>query len=513
MFTLWDWLVVAVYLAIVVLIGALVSRRHEQGDDFYLAGRSMPIWAVAISTLATALSAATFLGGPQQGFRGDLSYLVFKFSGLAAFIIVGVLFLPAIFRAGTPSVYGLIAQRLSPGAGAAAAIMFGLGRLLASGARLFMMAIPFSLVAFGEPTGWSLALSIVMVATVACLYTMAGGVRAVIWTDVLQCGVLVTTVSIAVGLLWYGLDMPASEVWQQLDDAGKLTMLDWSWSWTKPYTVWGAAIGMVLFLMAAYGTDQDLAQRLLTCRTPKRGAWAGILSNLIGWPVTLLFLLLGVLLWLETQSNGPIVSSGLDTGDRDVFLHFILRDMPTGLRGLMMAGLFAAAMSSLDSALNALAASTTSDIIRPWRVSRGLSQMSPKRETRLARGLIAGWTIALVGFALLCAYWQGVSGETMLDFALGVMVFAYAGLLGVFLTVLLTPRGNARSAAAALIVGVLVVLILQPFAWNFWMPWFDHSTPHLPAPAFPWRMAIATAAAMGMCLLGRRPVSSGAADD
>ncbi len=510
MFTLWDWLVVVAYLAVVVVIGALVSRRQERGDDFYLAGRSMPIWAVAISTLATALSAATFLGGPQQSFRGDLSYLVFKFSGLAAFIIVGVLFLPAIFRAGTPSVYGLISQRLTPGAGAAAAVMFGLGRLLASGARLFMMAIPFSLVAFGEPGGWSLALSVVLVATVACVYTTAGGVRAVIWTDVLQCGVLVTTVSIAVGVLWSGLEMPVGEVWQQLDDAGKLTMLDWSWSWSKPYTVWGAAIGMVLFLMAAYGTDQDLAQRLLTCRTPRHGAWAGILSNLIGWPVTLLFLLLGILLWLETQTNGPIVSGDQASGDRDVFLHFILRDMPTGLRGLMMAGLFAAAMSSLDSALNALAASTTSDIIRPWRSARGLAPMTPERETRLARWLIVGWTMALVGFALLCAYWQGASGETMLDFALGVMVFAYAGLLGVFLTVLLTPRGNAQSAAAALIVGIVVVFLLQPFAWEVWMPWCTGGGDPPPPPAFPWRMAIATTAAMGTCLLGRRPSSTSA---
>jgi SSS family solute:Na+ symporter len=513
MFTFADWLVVIVYLGVVVVIGAMASRRHEQGDDFFLAGRSMPVWAVAISTLATALSAATFLGGPQQGFRGDLSYLVFKFAGLAAFIVVGFVFLPAIFKAGTPSVYGLIAQRFGTSAGASSAVMFGVGRLLASGARLFMTAIPFSLVAFGDASGSSLAVAIVLVAAAACIYTMAGGVRAVIWTDVLQCCVLVGTVAVAVGLLWVKVDIAPADAMDQLQAAGKLKMIDWSWSWTEPYTVWGAAIGMTLFLIAAYGTDQDLAQRLLTCRTPRRAAWAGILSNIIAWPVTFLFLALGVLLWLETQTHGPIVSNLAPEGDRDVFLHFILRDMPSGLRGLMMAGLFAAAMSSLDSALNALAASTTSDIIRPWRAARGRERMTPQRETRMARWIIAAWTGALAIFAILCAFWQSASGETLLDFALGVMVFAYAGLLGVFLTALLTPRGNAMSAAAALVVGVLVVLALQPFAWNAWMPLLDNSNTALPPPAFPWRMAIASTIAFLTCVMGSRATRQGERGD
>ncbi len=510
MFTFMDWLVVVAYLGVVVVIGGMASRRHEQGDDFFLAGRSMPVWAVAVSTLATAVSAATFIGGPQQGFRGDLSYLTFKFAGLAAFIIVGFVFLPAIFRAGTPSVYGLITQRFGTSAGGSAAAMFGIGRLLASGARLFMTAIPFSLVAFGDATGGSLAVAIVLVAAAACVYTMLGGVRAVIWTDVLQACVLVGTVSVAVWLLWGTVDMPVAEAVDRMEAAGKLNMIDWSLSWTNPYTVWGAAIGMTLFLVAAYGTDQDLAQRLLTCRTPGRAAWAGILSNLIGWPVTFLFLALGVLLWLESETHGPIISAVAPEGDRDVFLHFILRDMPTGLRGLMMAGLFAAAMSSLDSALNALAASTTSDIIRPWRTASGRSAMSPQRETTMARWIIAGWAAALTLFAMLCAFWQSASGETLLDFALGVMVFAYAGLLGVFLTALLTPRGNTTSAVAAMLVGLLAVLLLQPFAWNVWMPLFDDSDTALPPPAFPWRMAIATCLAFGVCVLGRRVKPSAA---
>tara|TARA_B100001059_G_scaffold13590_1_gene10942 strand:- start:258 stop:1847 length:1590 start_codon:yes stop_codon:yes gene_type:complete len=501
-----DWFVVGFYMLIVILVGAVVSRKKEAGDDFFLAGRSMPVWAVAISTLATALSAATFIGGPQAGFRGDLGYLTFKFAGLAAFIIVGFMFLPAIFRAGTPSVYGLVGQRFGAGAGASSAVMFGLGRLLASGARLFMTAIPFALVAFGSATEGPLIFAIIAVAAVACTYTMLGGVRAVIWTDVLQACVLVGTVCIGLILLWNKIDMPADEAWGKLVDAQKLQMFDWSWSWSKPYTVWGAAIGMTLFLVAAYGTDQDMAQRLLTCRSPKKAAWAGIASNLIGWPVTFIFLGMGLLLWLEVEKNGPILPPMNTAGDRDVFLLFILRDLPVGIRGLMMAGLFAAAMSSLDSALNALAASTISDIVRPWRSANNRSQLNPQDETRLARWIILCWTIALTAFAVLCAFWQSASGETLLDFALGVMVFAYAGLLGVFATILLTPRGNATSACLALIIGMLAVLAMQPFAWNWWMPWFGGED-HLVPPAFPWRMAIATIIAFVVCVIGRPAAS------
>ena len=167
-----------------------------------------------------------------------------------------------------------------------------------------------------------------------------------------------------------------------------------------------------------------------------------------------------------------------------------------------MAGLFAAAMSSLDSALNALAASTTSDIIRPWRKSRGLPAQSPEVETRMARWIILSWTILLAAFAIMWAVWQSASGETLLDFALGVMVFAYAGLLGVFATVLFTPYGNARSALLALIVGLVVVLLLQPFSWNWLVPLFDGED-HLAPPAFPWRMTIASLIAFTVCVLGR----------
>jgi Na+/proline symporter len=255
-------------------------------------------------------------------------------------------------------------------------------------------------------------------------------------------------------------------------------------------------------MVAAFGTDQDLTQRMLTCRTPGKATWAVILSNLLGWPVVLLFLVVGLLLWVEEQVHGPILPDLPEQSDRAVFLRFILRDMPMGLRGLMVAGLFAAAMSSLDSVLNALASSTVADWLRPLRARRGLPRRTADEETRLTRGIIAIWAVLLACFAIGAAFWQSASGQTLIDFALGVMVFAYAGLLGVFATGLLTNRGSPASAAAALAAGLLVVVAIEPAVWRLWMG------EEIKPLAFPWRMTVASAVAFLICLSGRSQTQS-----
>ena len=159
-----DWLVVIGYLAIVAVIGFIASRRRDQADAFFLAGRSIPSWAASFSVVATVLSAATFVGMPQQAYRGDLTYMVFKFAGLPALIVVGIFFLPAFYRSTHASIYGVIRERYGPGAGAAAGIGFLIGRLLASGARLFMAALAVSWVLFGSADPGPLAATISMVA-------------------------------------------------------------------------------------------------------------------------------------------------------------------------------------------------------------------------------------------------------------------------------------------------------------------------------------------------------------
>ncbi|MHC4421320.1 MAG: sodium:solute symporter family transporter [Planctomycetota bacterium] len=494
-FHLLDWIVLCAYLAIVVAIGVGVSRRHAGRDEFFLAGRGMPMWAVAISVLATSLSAATYIGGPQQAYETNLTYLSANIGGLAALIVVAVVFIPAFYRHRVTTVYELLGHTCGATARRAASAMFMIGRVFASGARLFMVALPFALITFGDIRPAHLIASILIIALGATLYTTAGGIRAVIWTDVLQAVLLVVTVVIALAVLAAKIPLSAAQIAGALaetavGDTTKLTVIDLGTDGSKWYTLWTALTGWTLFNLAAFGTDQDLAQRMLTCRSARAGGWSAVLSNLIGWPVVGLFLVLGLLLYVFYQRPelmGSAAPAYEIDDSRKVFLEFILHEIGPGFRGLMMAGLFAAAMSSLDSALNAMASTAIADFYRPWRAARrGSAEVDAGDDRRASRVAVLLWALVLAGFACGCVFWQVASGRTLIDFALGVMVFAYAGLLGVFLTALFTPRGNAASVVAALATGFVCVLLMGDSV------------------AMPWQMVIATALSFGVCCLGRR---------
>jgi len=515
-FVLLDWIALGSYLAVVVAIGVWAGRGRNGGDDFFLGGRRMPLWAVAISVLATAQSAATFVGGPQEAYDGNLTYLAANLGGLIGVVIVAVFFIPAYYRHQVTSVYELIGHHFGGPAQRFASATFMVGRIFASGARLFIVAIPFALITFGDLAPASMIGSIVLIAAVATAYTITGGIRAVIWTDVLQAVVYLAAIVFALGLLWQKIPVGAGEVIEALRTGGdggtdKLTVLDGRLTSPhdlgRPYTIWAILIGLTLFNVAAFGADQDLTQRMLTCRTARQGGWSAIVSNLIGWPVVLLFLCMGLLLYVffERPDIMGAAAPGYRTDDsRKVFLEFILHEMPAGLRGLMIAGLFAAAMSSLDSALNAMASTAIADFYRPWRRRRdGTKAVDPRRELRASRLAVVVWAVCRASFAIACVFWQQRSDDTLITFALGVMVFAYSGLLAVFLTALFTRRGNGTSVAAALGSGFLCVLLLQGFVWDRWAPklGLDFSL------AFPWKMLIGTAVSFAVCCLGRRPAA------
>ena len=492
MFHVLDWLVLGGYLLAVVALGAVFSRRSTDSSEFFLAGRSMPVWAVAISVLATSQSAATFVGGPELAYRGDLTYLSATLGALVGMIVAAVFFVPAFYRYGVTSIYELLGSELGTVSQRSASGMFMLGRVFASGARLFIVAIPFSLIAFGRVEPHYLVLSIVVIAAVATGYTLAGGIRAVIWTDVLQAAVYIGTVGIAVWLLWSRIPLgPGAliDALRETGDGGKLRIIDTGFSLTRPYNLWAVILGFGLFNLAAYGTDQDLAQRLLTCRTPARASWSLMVANLLSVPVVFLFLVAGLLLYVYYQRPdimGAAAPGYVVDDSRRVFVEFVLHEMPVGLRGLMMAGLFAAAMSSLDSALTAMASTTVADFYRPIaRVKRS--------ELRVCRVAVVAWSVVLTLFACVCAYWQSRSDVPLVDFALGVMVFAYSGLLAVFLTALFTRRGNSASAVAALLVGFASTLALRLAA-----------TLALPVLSFGWQMLLATSLSFAVCCMGAR---------
>ncbi len=484
-----DLLALALYLLAVFVVATIGARRQRSADDFFLAGRSVPAWAAALSLIATSLSVVTFIGAPEAAYTGDLTYLSTNLGVLLAALLTALLFIPAFHRHKVPTVYALLERRFSPTARKGASAMFLLGRLLASGARLFAASLPVSLILFQDVAPQHLTISIAIIATVAAVYTLTGGVAAVIFTDAAQLLVLLFAAGVAIILLASDLPGDFSSNLARLSETktasgtSKLTLLDFSLDLSKPFTVWSALLGFSLFNLAAYATDQDLAQRLLTCRSPAKSSLAVGAAGALGLPVAGVFLIIGLLLFLRDDAGG-----GAQSDAREIFLHFILNDMPVGVKGLMLAGLFAAAMSSVDSALNAMSSALFSDFLERRRPDR-----SSAFDVLLARFGVVLFAFALAAVATLCVHWQQATGEGLLEFALGVMVYAYAGLLGVFLTAVLTRRGRTWSVLAALGGGAGAVLLLQHPGW-FGLG-LDIS--------FGWRMLFGTLVAFLICAAPR----------
>lgn len=508
-FTNLDWAVLAGYMLLMAVIGTLAARRKTDAAGYFLAERSMPTFAVALSIIATSLSVATFVGAPQESFTGDLTYLSLNIGAFVAVTLVAALFIPRFYRAGTVTIYGYIDQRFGPSAMIAVSCMFLLGRLLASGARLFIAAIPVCLLLFGafEPSRFQLITAIVLIGAIGTAYTIAGGIRAVIWTDTVQIVIVFGAALLSVALLLHYIPLSIPQIIDVLaapgpDGHSKLRVIDWSWNATGKYTFWTALIGATFLNTAAYGVDHDLAQRMLTARSPLRGSLSLLIAQTIGMGVILVFLLVGLLLHIFYQRPdlmGPNAPADPLRASLQVYPQFLLHHMPTGLAGLTIAGMFAAAQGSLDSAINAMASSAVADLYWPLRRKLGLpvDTTAAAKAPRLAVALTG---LVLILFAVLSVFRYDPKEKTLIDFALGVMAFAYTGMLGVFLTALLTRRGNTTSVLAALAAGVLVTLLLQD---GIYARWTALLTGHPHRLASFWWMPIGTLISFTICLLGK----------
>lgn len=514
-FGIFDWGVVGGYFLLLAISGWWFSRREPSGaKEYFLAGRQMPVWAVAISVVATATSAATFLGAPEEAYGGDLTYLSTNIGSVLAVIIVAAFFIPAFYKARVTTVYDLLSERFGPGARSGASWAFLIGRVMASGARLFIGAIPLSLILFRHSEPWAVVGSIWVLVCVGILYTLVGGIRSVIWTDVVQTAVFVSAVLAAAWLLLDRIPLSVPEIYRELASTpvgtgSKLTILKTGLGagngplgidFSQAYTLATAVTGFMLLMVAAYGTDHDLAQRMLTCRTSAQGSRSALLAIAVNLPVVAIFMVIGLLLHILYKR--PDLMAGAAPGytpeaGREVFLTFILREMPPGLTGLMMAGLFATGLGSFNSALNAMSAAFVNDCYTRLRPGR-----SDRHYLIAGRWAMLGWGCVLGSFASFCVYWQQASHETLIRFALNVMTFAYAGLLGVFLTAIFTRRGSSRSAIAALVTGFVVVAMAQPWLWKQWTArvWPSVSETKL---AFPWVLVAGACAATAVCLMGK----------
>jgi SSS family solute:Na+ symporter len=466
-----DWIVIGAYGLAVLALGRSASRGHGSADDLLVGGRSVPTWAVLCSMVATELSAATFLGVPDAAFAGAWSYLQLAFGALLGKVFVSIRVVPLYHRLGVVSIYQLLEQRFGAGAQRAAAGCFIAGRLLASGVRLFIAALAFSVV-----TETSVSLAIVACGLIAGLYTRAGGIRSVIWTDVLQAGVFLSgafaLLFAAAAAVPGGLDA----IWAWAEPAGRtdVFMLTPLLTWSDSSGFGTAVLGGFFLTLATHGTDFDMVQRLLAARSGRAGGAALTGSALLNFPITALFLLVGTAIAAVHALAPP-------TWEADaarVVPTFALHALPIGFRGLVFAGLLAAAMSSLDSAICAIATTWTVD----FAASPGKSDlaMRTRRAAVLASGALVISALAMAGYHSLLRSAGGGPTLGLVEFALSAMTILYGGLLGVFAIAIGTrSAGSERGAILGLCGGSAVglLLFLHPvvlgemwLAWTWWIP-------------------------------------------
>jgi solute:Na+ symporter, SSS family len=439
-----DLLIVAVYLVGITLFGIHFRRGQQNIGDYFLGGRTAPWWALAFSIVATETSTLTIIGTPALAYSGDLGFLQLVLGYVTGRIAISFLFLPHYFRGELFTAYQLIEKRFGEKMRAVAASIFLVTRAVAEGVRIAAIALVTSVV-----LGTSERPAVFIVVILTLLYTFEGGMKAVIWTDVAQLILYFTGSVAAFWLLLHRIPGGWAEVTQVAASAGdKLRVFHFALSATQKYTFWSGIIGGTFLTMATHGTDQIIVQRLLAARSERDSKAALIASGLIVLVLFALFLLIGVMLFVFSQHT-PLLAPGERT-DR-IFPTFIVREMPHGLAGLVVAAIFAVAMSNASGSLNSLAASTVLD----FRKMRG-KETETADVLRLSRRMTLVWGVVLLLFGM-------VRWGPVLEAGLTVASLPFGSLLGLFLLGTMDRRATARGALFGMIAGLGAILALYRF--------------------------------------------------
>lgn len=540
-----DGAIVLGYFIAITAIGLTVGRRDKNLEEYALGGRRVPWWAVMASIIAAETSAATFLGAPAEGFttRG-LTYVQLTLGLILGRVLVGYIFLKPYYDYRVYTVYDYLAIRFGVCTKNYISALFLLMRVLASGVRLYVpslvMVLAWRLFARGEQVQYAhlaswepYAAAIILLTAVTCAYTMLGGIKAVIWTDVIQATLMFSSALVAIVALLHNigggnviagfttLAQHVPEIKQTHGyfltglealpaDAGFGQMLR-ALLETK-YTLPAALIAVTALNMAAFGTDQDMVQRMLTATDHRKSRRSLITAALMDVPIAAAFTFIGVLLIAFYTRNPGLMPEK----PNDVFGVYILKEMPVVVRGFVLAGVFATAMGSLSAALNALATSATNDWYVPY-FARGRDE---RHHVAAARVFTFVFAVLMVLIAIGFAYANARNPKlTIIPIALGIAGYMLGPMLGVFLLGMLTrARGSDRGNIIAVSGGLFAVFMLSGRAFELWdwlrsrmhagetpiVPSHPHWLPHI---EFTWYVLIGALATYAVGVLFRTPAA------
>ncbi len=508
-----DFLVILAYFFAIFGIGLYVGRKQTSLESYALGNRDMPWWAIVASIIAAEISAATFLGTPGEGFaHRNFTYAQLAIGAILGRIIVGRLFLRPYYQYQVISIYEYLEKRFGTTTRRWASATFLLSRVLASGARLYFAGI-LLVIAYMAITGQSEMSSgqtltayiaaLVFISVATAIYTTLGGLKAVVWTDVLQASILAIAILTTIGVLMLSIRGEGSwtEAWNYIvttignteDNPANVSQLqpwkvvDWGFTdgglianiksiLSQEYTMWSAVLGATFLAMATHGTDQDMVQRMLAAKDSKTGSRAVILSGIIDLPVVIVFLSCGMLLYVFFTKNGIAPPEKTN----EIFPYFIIHYLPAGIRGLLIAALLATAMGSLSTALNALATTATRDWYRDvFRPNAGEKQL-----LTAARWMTVLFAVLLIVVGIITAWYTVLNPSArIIPIALGIFGYTYGSLLGVFLLGMLTRgRGNDKGNVIAMIAGFATIIYLE----------IGKHYDIAPVISFTWRVTIGT---------------------
>ncbi len=518
-----DGLVVFVYFAVIIAIGLYKGRGSKDLESFAVGNRNIPWWAVLASILAAEISAATFLGAPGEGYeKRNFTYAQLALGTILARVIIAYIFIKPYYDFRVVSIYEYLLLRFGTRTKDIASAVFLITRALASGTRLYVAAIVFVIgyeMVSGETLNiwqqvWVYIIALSAITALTAFYTALGGIKAVVWTDVIQACIMFGSLGFAIWSLlqaipggWQGVTASLNQPddWQFFASgvvASKTFGENVRSILESEYTIWAALIGSTFTTLATHGTDQDMVQRMLTAKDHHRSRLSLIMSGLADLPLVMAFLFVGMLLWAFYQQPGKNAP----------FAYYIVHELPPGVRGVLIAGIFATAMGSLSTALNALATSFTEDWYRPY-VRKGASQAQIVRAARVST-VVFSILLILIGSAT--AYAKIVLNARIIPIVLGIFGYTYGSLLGVFLVGLLTKRrGSEAGNLFAMVCGFLVVAVLSGLHNDIWTLLHPNTAPTdhrllwapawLPRIEFPWRIAFGAVVTFAVAVCFKTP--------
>lgn len=454
-----DLAVIALYLAGITWFGAQFKKSQKTLRDYFLGGRNTPWWAIGFSIVSAETSTLTVIGTPALSFGGNFGFLQVVLGYLFARIVISMLFLPHYFKGELFTAYEVMERRFGMRLRKLTAGLFLLLRALAEGVRVFAISIVVALV-----LGTGEIPSIILIVCLTLFYTFEGGMTAVIWTDVIQMFLYVSGAIVSLFVILNQIHGGWGEVVQMAQAAGKFQVFDFTSPaaegfFSRPYSFWAGVVGGCFLTTASHGTEQLMVQRLLAAKGEGEARKALFAS----WAVIAfqfsLFLVIGLILWAYYQQNGLPEPAQKDR----IYPAFIWKELPTGVAGLVIAAILAAAMSNLSAALNSLASTTVMDFYK-LRVR----DKDEGHYLRLAKLATLGWG----GVLFAIGVWSR-RVPSVLEAGLGIASILYGGLLGVFLLGVLTRRVGESSAMAGMTAGVLVNLYIRFFqpgiAWTWYV--------------------------------------------